>query len=536
MSSAHQEPAIRIFDNPLLIAQAQRQLRKKQLTMSLFITIAFATVVILTCLQLSKTSLTFSGSQQSSSVWLGGQSCLYFMILISLYWRGANALVHAVSEERKSGIFTFLRSTPLSPYSLTLGYTIGVNIRGYCVAGVLAPFWIGCSVAAGVDAPNAILSYLYILLGAFTLHSLVLAFALHTSGRTQRWGSSLFILGLWFLSAPFAAAGLHTLSHITPLPVLASLAGDAQVFNLRSSPVSLFGITLGSELYTLLVQGLIISISIWISSRRMERDDQAVMSRSGALLVMMIIGLFAIGCDLSPGQRSALISPQSLTFSVMMTQLLCLVLSCYIILISAPSRLGFIRAARRLRYSSKGGDVIIPWRSEGGSLLPLTFALIGVSVGLIALFLIIYGEDQTALSKMIVHVDMLTMIASSGLFVLFFSSVCEFIKSHAHQLNQSLAIFTVLVVFFLLPLILALIFKEPTLYVVSPVYTLVYGFCALGSMFTPMAQALYSKGIIDSSYNFISLAITVGVTIFAYLSSYRVRSKSLETQTVGDGD
>ena len=118
---------------------------------------------------------------------------------------------------------------------------------------------------------------------------------------------------------------------------------------------------------------------------------------------------------------------------------------------------------------------------------------------------------------------------------MFFSGVCEYIKSNAHQLNQSLAIVTTLVVFFLLPLILALTFKEPRIYVVSPVYTLMYGFISFGWSMHDFTHNAVSKEVINISYNMISVIITGGVATMAYLRSSAIRSKSLEQQNVGDG-
>jgi hypothetical protein len=539
MKTTYQEPILRIFDNPLLIAQAQRQLRKKQLTMSLFIAGALSIVVLLVCFQIAQNSSGFVKSDGMRRVWLGGQQVLYFMLFFSLYWRGASGLVQSISEERKSGIFTFLRSTPLSPYSLTLGYLFGVNIRGYCVSGVIAPFWIGCSVAAGISLTNAILSYLFILLGAFTMHTLVLAFVLHTSsGKTQKWGSLVFVLGLCFMAIPFDVMGLHTLSHLTPIPALSSFAGDARIFELSPIPVPLFGLKLRPELFTLLVQSVMISTSIWISARRMERDNQAVMSRRGALIVMFVIAILIIGCDLNPINRKYLTQVNNTVIFGILTQFVCLIFACYIAFISAPSRLSFIRATRRRSESSSSSrvSIFVPWHSEGGSLLPFSLILIIMNTGIVSLFFLIYGEESTSLFALLTHPDFLVMIFSSSLFLMFFSGVCEYIKSNAHQLSQSLAIVTTLVVFFLLPLILALIFQEPRIYVVSPIYTLMYGLASFGWSMHDFIHNAVSKEVVNLSYNIISVIITGGVATMAYLRSSAIRSKSLEQQSVGDGN
>jgi len=534
MSTMYQEPKVRVWDNPLLIAQAQRQFRKKQLTMSLFIASALSLLVLLVCFQ--STQSTYLNEQQEQSVWLGGQKFLYFMLFIALYWRGTSALIQSISEERKSGIFTFLRSTPLSPHSLTLGYLIGVNVRGYCIAGVIAPFWIGCSIAAGMGQFNALISYFYIILGAFTIHTIILAYVLHTSGRTQKWGSLLFVLAIWFMAIPLDTAGLHTLSHMTPLPALASLAGSAQIFEMKPHVIHLFGFSLSSEIYTLIVQGIVISISIWVAARRMERDDQAVMSRPGSILVMLAIMLLLIGCDFNPINRFGLDPIKStLSFGVIV-QVVCIALSCYIIFISAPSRISFIRAARRRTDSSSKSDAhqLIPWYADGSSLLPLTLVLIGISSSLVALFFGMYGADKTALTSLITHDGMLTMLGSTGLFLLFFSGICEYIESNSHHVNQRLALLTTLVIFFLFPLILALIFKEPMWCALSPGYSVVYGFISLGLSMTTLDQV--TTQVFVNNYMITSLAISGGVALICYIKSNQLRSQSLEHQTVGDGD
>ena len=536
MSTTYQEPIVRIADNPLLIAQAQRQLHQKQLTMSLFIAGSLSFVITLICYQLTQTS-SFMGSQPAQSIWLGGQKFFYFILFFALYWRGTSSLVHTISEERKSGILTFLRSTPLSPYSLTIGYLLGVNIRGYCVSGVIAPFWIGSSMMAGIKPIAAIVSYLYLVLGAFTIHALVLAFMLHTSGKTQKWGSLIFVAGLWFIAIPCETAGLHTLSHLTPIPVLMSLADKVQIFDLSAQPIPVFGTTVGSELFTLIVQSIAISISLWISARRLERDDQAVMSRTGALIAMAVITLLLISSDLNPSSRRNLTRFNYTTTFGIVTQITCLIFACYIALISAPSRLSFIRAARRqTQTKSSTHNSRISWHAEGGSLLQLSCILIGLSTLISMTFFLVYGVGNTSLSSLTTNVNFLLSIFSNGIFLLFFSGVCEYIKSHAHKLNQGLALLTTLVTFFLLPMILALAFKEPQIYAMSPAYMLVYSFSSLVTSTKTHILSTYDSDLFNITDYTISLIITVSVTIIAYIQSSAIRSQDLKSQLMGDGD
>ena len=115
------EPILRIRDNPILVAQARRRLRAKQIRPLLLIT---------TIIGVCATLWGFADGGKAKS-WSGVAIAFLVLVMMFLFIRGTAQAAAAIGEERASGILDFQRASPTSAWTDTFGYLIGCVAREY---------------------------------------------------------------------------------------------------------------------------------------------------------------------------------------------------------------------------------------------------------------------------------------------------------------------------------------------------------------------------------------------------------------------
>lgn len=542
--TAHVEPWIRLKDNPLLVMQAKRQLRKRQLIMTIGVGVLIGLVTLFACVVAVREGQRFNQDQLDKhlhQIWIIGRQTLSWLLFLTLYWRGGTAIANAITEERESGIFTFLRATPLSSLTLAFGYLLGLPARGYLMSATIFPFWMICGLNEGVNLFILCIGYLYLLLGAFVLHSIILTFALSAKGRTLRWGTSVFILSVFIFSEPLESIGVHTLTHMTPFPALGSLELTYFSKAFTSHNVYFFSLPIPPTIYTLIIQGLTIMTCLLMSSRKIEAETHALISRRVGLILMILVTILIIGSDLNPTalhKGAILNSSLSQIPGAVVLLILGTLFSVVLLMISVPTRLNFIRAInrekRRLKSKRDKGDKgdkgeertestslenpRLSWTLEGASLLPFTLLLILYIAGSIFTYFIAHTGSfgfQVGLQSA-THPAILISTLSVGSCLIAFSGLTQLFKSNDHKINYHLALTISLLCLFFLPLVFEELFRAigftgGFMLAFSPLYSLVYSLFQLATVVTgdliQNQTALNTFNHFNSTYLVISLMV-----------------------------
>ena len=528
------EPPLRIMDNPLLIAQARRQLRQRQLGITVGIGLVLGLLTILSIFA-TRQSQFFGGEELEflSTLWASGRQTLTFIILYSLYWRGGSVISSAITGEKSSGIFTFLKATPLSPLSLAFGYLFGLPIRGYLLTLTILPFWMYCGLMEGVGVLSLIIGMILILLGAITLHSMILAFSFSQEGKTLKWGAPLLKLGLFIFAEPLNQMGLHTVAHLTPFPSLGSLELTLFSSAIKREEVSFYAFSMPSIFYTLLIQGLMIGLCLWVTSRKINYASQPLMSRVGGLSVLIVLLLTLIGVDLNPNAIN-MGAQMNTSFSKlpggMILLVLGILLGALLIFISAPSRLSAIRdMSRQRRLVQEHHSPQIPWSHEGASIFPLTLLIVVITTALMCFYFYNYGGPFYTDLLWSEGIFSATLSASSCLIA--FSGICEYLKSNSHRWRYLLTLQFYTMLLFLLPIILGLIWgqvgeQSQLIYALSPLYSFAYAIIHLAFKITGEHPEV-TEHLQWFTLNYFLFSSSVGVIIGG--ACYRLASQARQT-------
>jgi hypothetical protein len=470
----YREPRLRLLDNPILIAQARRQLRKRQASQSAALHLLLGVLIAFGASQIHVSD------QVDESAWRWARNLLSWMMLFTLYFRGSSALSAALLSERDGGCFTFFRASPLSPLSVAVGYLLGATARAYLSALALAPAWLVCAHQGGASPLELTGGLLALIGGALTFHSVTLAFALSGTRGAQR-AASLFLLWLpFFFAEPLNAAGLHTLSHITPKPLLNSLGLTFWSEHFSAARVLLFQLPLSHLTYTLIVQGLVVCASLWVATRRIERDAQPLVSRAGGLALLCALTALIAGVDLNPHALTpaATLSAYGggLPGGVALLGL-CALGAIALLLLSTPTLISARRAVARA--TRDGGSGRLSWWLEGASLRPFTALLILYVLGTFtAHTLLHFGSAGLTFA---LEAGLWPPLLSCATALVAISGLSEAFSLQRARLNYALSLSTSLSALFLLPLLGALLAAslsarqliEP-ISCFSPLYALAY--------------------------------------------------------------
>lgn len=511
------EPLIRFVDNPILIAQMRAQLRQKRAIGTIQITGLISILILFV-------TYSFAGISDSTP-WASAMHAISWLLFFFLYWRGASYLMEAVASERESGIFIFLRSSPMSSLTVALGYLIGGASRAYVGALTLAIPWTIAGVLSGYSFWLMLLALAFLVLGALTLHSLVLLLGLNGQGKVKATLKIAFII-LYFISDTLSGLGVHTIAHLTPIPALSTLGLTLWGEQIGTHQISFYTFSLSSMFYSIIIQGLTICACMWIAARKIEREGQPSVSRLGGLLMWTIASILVMGVDLNPSSLNKL---QALNVSLgyLPGGLTLLILSfmaiASLLLISTPSLISFQRAsARQGRRLGIEATTHLPWQQEGASLLLFCVVCVLALSALVCGYFMFHGGFEAL--KVGMRGGLMASLLSVIIALFALSGLSEHASTLARQQSYSLTLWVRLLTVFLLPLILALVayqLKMNSLVelsaCLSPVYAVFYAFKSFVT--SSDLQAVQRDVLLSFSWHYYALSLTVGIAVSAW--SYR---------------
>lgn len=385
-----QEPMVRLMDNPLLIASAQRQLRKKGINLILgsAALISFTIIVIAVQFQNMPEDLRL----EPQKFWGTVRAGLSWLILYHLYLKGMNDVITGVNEDQKTGIFDFLRATPIQPISNAIGYIIGLNAKNYLFAFTLLPVWFFSAYQEGIALTDMIFGYAFMLIGGFVLHHVALVIGLFAKGKRLSWAGSTFLILLMIVAEGLDQGGIHTLAHITPFPVLNTLNLTLMSDFIKSNSILFYRFELHQIAYTSLVYAWVMGVCLWLAHRQLNRSDLPVFGKDGLLLGFGSLIIILIGSDLNPEGLGAFakmnkmgaLLPGALIYLLGSTLMIVLLL----INLAPTRRLAFKEIERaHLQKTS------IPFLADGASLLPYWACLSLIQILGFMIYLFAYHAD-----------------------------------------------------------------------------------------------------------------------------------------------
>ena len=277
------EPVVRIFDNPILTAQARRRLRPTQLLSSALISGLLGICGVL---------LSVVAKDQRE-----GFTSLSYVLLSAigmvLLLRGSNRVAEAVREERESGLLDFHRATPTTPWTDGLGYLLGCPAREYLIAGILAAFALGVAPLSKFGLPVMACSLLVLLVNTLLFHSFALWVGLSVAHRR---GASGIVVGtlLSLLLAGWSVRGFGAIAYFTPYPALIQLLSSSSS---SDTQVTFFGMPIPALALTVLVQvSMLVALGQAIA-RKLRQDDATSFSRLGTLYLFAWIAFLSLAVD-----------------------------------------------------------------------------------------------------------------------------------------------------------------------------------------------------------------------------------------------
>jgi hypothetical protein len=159
------------LDNPILVKHCRSRLRQMHLLPSVAIVMVLALSIVLL-------GYYYNGLR-------GGETFGGLMSLQAVM--GAWQVALSVGKARDSGILDFHRVTPMSPFSMALGFFFGAPIREYLMFAATLPFSIICVFMGTPSIAGFFQLLVPLVIGAWVMHSISLLSAL--GGKSSKSGS-----------------------------------------------------------------------------------------------------------------------------------------------------------------------------------------------------------------------------------------------------------------------------------------------------------------------------------------------------------
>jgi hypothetical protein len=367
------EPTVRFRDNPLLLAQARRRLRRRE-----------ALPTLLMALMLGLLGMVFasvSGGGMEDGRWQVVGVALMVGLLWVLFFRAPSVVAGTLLEERRSGLLDFHRATPTTPWTQAVGYVVGCASREWATAAILAGFWAVTEGTRGAGPGGTVMALVALTSGALLCHALAAWMGLTVQGsRRVGVGTGASVVGVAVAGVVLLQVGVTAPAYLTPLPALHALTCLGQGTELVTGLPSLFGVEMHPLLFTLVVQGSVGAFVVTAVARKLARDDASSFSRPGALGFFVVVTLLMLGGSWARLRYPAdgvdveatvgWVGGAYLVGSLLLAGLLLNGL--------APSYLEAVRGQRRAQAQGRG---TLLWTEDGAVVTPLVGALVTLVAG-----------------------------------------------------------------------------------------------------------------------------------------------------------
>lgn len=283
-NAPYSEPFLRIRDNPLLHAQARRRTRPKPF----FTMVALVGLFCIWTIWMAGTA----GGNGYHFVVGACNTLIGFLFLL----RATSNISATVIFDRTSGLLDFHRASPTTPLTDAVGYIVGSSAREYVGSGIAALTALYGMLQIGVPFGNALAGLFVLFLTGLTYQCFGLFTGLVFDKQRAAKGTAIsIVISLLLLSSLFSAGALAPLYHLTPYPALADLGIYGSQADQISQPLHFFTIKIQPVLYTLIIQSLAISFTLWCACRRLARTEAVAISRKAGLIFGTLLIFLALG-------------------------------------------------------------------------------------------------------------------------------------------------------------------------------------------------------------------------------------------------
>ncbi len=357
-----QPPELPVLDNPLFLRFARERLRPRTLLPWALVTLVFAAFIfLLTYLALLGREVTTAQEAARS-----GFTALVIFQAFILMLLGTGRVASTVATDKERGLLDYHRITPMTGTSRIVGYMFGAPVLEYVLFLLTMPFAL-YAIIVGEMAPMRIAQlYAVGLASVWLYHSAAMVAGMVTvSPRRAAMLSQGMVLLLYLIVPQLSGLGFRFLQYLTARPTFLVVAESELGWVARGAPgatlaetaadlrvVHFVTFTLGSTVFTLLFQALLIFSLLLIVHRRWRRANCHAFSKSYALgFYAAAMGLM-VGCLWPYLARTELFhqvgesAMQKITYGfVLICGVLCLLLAHLI----TPTRHDYLRGLRRAR-------------------------------------------------------------------------------------------------------------------------------------------------------------------------------------------
>lgn len=503
------EPVVRLADNPILVAQAQRRLRRGQLIPSLLIVGILCACGVLWSLARGGEAEHFRELAYAALFACGA----------ALLLRAPMQIAGALCEERTSGILDFHRATPLTPWTQAVGYVLGCGSREYLIAGVFTVLYVPAALVGQVSPLAVVLSLGFVALAGLLYGTFAMWIGLSLANKR---GVSGVVVGtlLMLLSFGWAARELGSLAYLTPFPTLARVLGFGSRTEIGAD-VIFYGVNLHPGLFSLIVQSSVLLFLGWAAARKLRQEGSPSFSRPGALGLLGWLLFVSIG-----GAWRWIAGESGPTYkhfaegSLVAYVLIATTLASALLISVSPAYLGFVRGLRRAR---RRGQDAAHFLTDEGSPWPIAALLAGqVLIGFTVLWLAL--RDRLSPGEGLTQAAGLLGVAIPA-FMLFVCGASEYTRLVRRGAVRSTGVL-IFFVTMVLPGLLGGIFaaglgKQATLYILA--LSPGYGVFGAAVLFASASSGDTNTGDVTLITVVLSLAVTLGLAVWCFISSRSVR-------------
>ncbi len=409
-----------IPNNPLIVKGVRERLRVKQMiAWGLFALIITCFAYLTVFLKGKEPEWVFD---QETEEWVPGEPSptngarRAFPVLLGLQgfillFLGTGRVASGTAEEREIGLLDYQRMTPMKPFMKIAGYLFGLPAREYFMFGITLPFLLH-AVIVGEISPAKTLHLYTVFFSCVLLYHLTA----HVTGlvvsrpRAAAWISRMVVLGLYVFLPGLGQAGFSFLSFLTLLPTYFGIMNTELKPVNQTEPsfdfwrettdfwreVPFFDFAVSPSLFTILMQGLLLSALFATAHRKWRNENLPAFSKPFGILFFAVLQFLLVGCLwqlYGEGKASGLLGSffshndreGGLTLVFVQTILFSLSLAAAVLIIhvTCPTRHQYVKGRRRaaklnltnvpLMADEKPGGIIVLGL---GVMMPLTHFLL----------------------------------------------------------------------------------------------------------------------------------------------------------------
>jgi hypothetical protein len=291
----------RVWANPLFVKSVRSRLRPRAAAFAALVALSISLFIYMVSF-VAASKHTGASAEEAAGATL--RALLAFQGVL-LFFLGTGAAAHGTATERERGLVDYQRLTPMVGIDKVLGYLFGLPVREYFMYALTVPFVLLTTVAGGLSLARVLTLYA-------VFHAIVVVYHLTglTAGMVAKrpvlagWTARIGVVVLYFGLPVMTAVGFTLFAQLTIMPTQAYLiAGEfgrpGDFTDQMRQPVPFFFVDVPPPLYSLVLQGLLITLLVTMLLRKWRDDRAHSLSKVQALAAFSVLQVLILG-SLSP--------------------------------------------------------------------------------------------------------------------------------------------------------------------------------------------------------------------------------------------